>query len=132
MWKQSNGLHCKVDSKRGKRDCGKKWNYSFRGKLQGEVAEIPTTFMLMLQPSAASEQKYPKQRFIPPVTFSEYDGRRMCEHQENSRTWIIKLCADQLVPVLTMIFNLLLAQSVIAVIPICFKRSIITPRRPRK
>lgn len=64
-----------------------------------------------------------------PITLSEYDVSKVFKHVSTKKTAapdgiserILKLCADQLVPVFSMIFNLSLAS---LVIPVCFKKSL--------
>ena len=73
-----------------------------------------------------------------PLVLSEHDVRRTlklvnarkAEGPDEIAGRVLKVCADQLAPVFTAIFNLSLAQSII---PICFKRSTIIPipKKPR-
>ncbi len=57
-------------------------------------------------------------------TFSEHDVRRASKQAKTKKAAGPELCADQLAPVFTMIFNLSLAQFVI---PTCFKKFTIIP-----
>ncbi len=85
--------------------------------------------MLALRPSAANKLKQLKHRLMDgwvhlPHLSPFLSPTKKAAGPDGISGWVLKLCADQLAPVFTMIFNLSLAQSVI---PTCFKKSTIIP-----